>query len=82
MLPEIRFYFEGRLSNISNSLNEIIKGNRDVRIYAPGDDVVSEIGNQLNSILDNSVEIDSELSREREKFNILFENMPVGAVIS
>ena len=81
LLPEIRFYFEGRLLNISNSLNEIIKGNRDVRIYLPGNDIIADIGSRLNSILDNSVQTDSELSREKEKFNILFENIPIGAVV-
>ena len=81
LLPEIKFYFEGRLLNIRNSLSEINKGSTDIRIYLPGEDVITEIGESINSILDNSVQTDSELCREKEKFNILFENMPAGAVV-
>ncbi len=81
ILPDIKFYYEGRLDNIYNSLREIIKGNRDVRIYLPGEDVLTEIGSSVNRILDESVKKESELYLEKDKFNLFFENIPVGAVV-
>ena len=81
ILPDIKYYYEGRLDNIKNSLNEIIKGNREVRIYLPGEDVLTDISSLMNRILDESVKKESELYLEKDKFNLFFENIPIGAVV-
>ncbi len=81
LLPEIRFYFEGRLENISNSLDEVIKGNRGVRIYIPGNDLLAGIAESINTVLEDSVREETEFIREKEKYNLFFENIPTGVII-
>ena len=81
ILPDYRFYFYERAENINNSLKEILKGSRGLRIYTAGGDTLSDIGNSINSILDESVKTENEIRNEIENYNVIFQNIPLGIIV-
>ncbi len=54
-------------NRIKNVVEEIYKGNMDVRFVPTGNDEINELGKALNSMLDKTEEVNQKLKAEKEK---------------
>ncbi len=80
LLPDLNLYYFDRMENIRNSLKEILRGNKFLRIYLPGDDNIAEIGESINTILDTNQEIEKACISELNTFRVLIHNLPSGLI--